>query len=177
MGDDEFRELYVRMNRQLFLFALHRLSAEQAKDVVSNTFEVAWRKRHSGPSEPSEWPAWLFGIIKNQILQEIQRVRRKHHDNRFFDDASSLSKAREPDVADLVTMSDSARHIWGLLTPSERNLLNLAFLGNLDKVQAAQRLGISVTAYTTRVTRLRQRIASLDDTDIEPVTSQEVGRS
>ena len=177
MGDDEFRELYVRMNKQLFLFALHRLSPEQAKDAVSNTFEVAWRKRHSGPSETSEWPAWLFGIVKNQILQEIQRVRRKHHDNRFVDDTSSLSKAREPDIADLVTMSDTARRIWSLLTPSEQNLLNVAFLGNLDKGQAAQRLGISVTAYTTRVTRLRQRIASLDDMGSQSATSQEVGRS
>ena len=176
MGDDEFRELYVRMNRQLFLFALHRLSPEQAKDAVSNTFEVAWRKRDAGPSEPTEWPAWLFGIIKNQILQEIQRVRRKHHDNRFVDDTNYPTKAREPDIADLVTTSDSARRIWGLLTPSEQNLLNIAFLGNLDKAQAAQRLGISITAYTTRVTRLRQRIASLDDTGNEPVPSHEVGR-
>lgn len=93
-----------------------------------------------------------------------------------MNDTNSLSKAREPDIADLVAMSDSARRIWRLLTPSEQNLLNLAFLGNLDKAQAAQRLGISVTAYTTRVTRLRQRIASLDDTGIEPATSQEVGR-
>jgi RNA polymerase sigma-70 factor (ECF subfamily) len=177
VGDDEFRELYVRTNRQLFLFALHRLSPEQAKDAVSDTFEVAWRKRESGPSEPSEWPAWLFGIIKNQILQEVQRVRRKHHDNRFVDDTPHLTKTREPDIADSVTMSDSARRIWSLLTPAEQNLLNVAFLGNLEKAQAAQRLGISVTAYTTRVTRLRQRIASLDDAGNEPVTSQEVGRS
>lgn len=177
MGDDEFRELYVRMNKPLFLFALHRLSPEQAKDAVSNTFEVAWRKRHSGPTEPSEWPAWLFGIVKNQILQELQRVRRKHHDNRFLDDTNSQPKAREPDIADLVTMSDSARRIWNLLTPSEKNLLNLAFLGNLDKAQAAQRLGITVTAYTTRVTRLRQRIASLDESGNEPATNQEVGRA
>lgn len=177
MGDEEFRELYVRMNEQLFLFALHRLSPEQAQDVVSNTFEVAWRKRNAGPSELSEWPAWLFGIIKNQILQEMQRVRRKHHDNRFLSDTTHTAKTPEPDVAELVALTDSARRIWKLLTPSEQNLLKLAFLGNLDKIQAARRLGISVTAYTTRVTRLRQRIASLDEESNTQVTSQEVGQS
>ncbi len=148
------------MRKQVFSFAVVRLSPEQAKDVISSTFEVVWKKRDSGPSDPAEWPAWVFGIAKNQILQEAQRVRRKHHDNRFIN-AATLDMAPDPDIADIVAVSEVARWVWTQLTPAEQHLLNVAFLGTLDKVGAAGLLGISVTAYTTRVTRLRQRIAAL----------------
>jgi RNA polymerase sigma factor (sigma-70 family) len=159
------------MSKQVFSYAAARLSPEQAKDVTNSTFEVVWRKRHDVPADPSEWPAWIFGVAKNQVLQEMQRVRRKHHDNRFVSDTSPVEASPQPDIADVVAVTDSARRIWRQLTPAEQQLLNLAFLGDLDNVSASRLLGISVTAYTTRVTRLRQRIAALvaheDASDVE----------
>jgi RNA polymerase sigma factor (sigma-70 family) len=161
VDDDEFKELYARMSKQVFSYAAARLSPEQAKDVTNNTFEVVWRKRHVVPADRTEWPAWIFGVAKNQVLQELQRVRRKHHDNRFVSDMSLEEAPRDLDIADVVALTDSARRIWSQLTPAEQQLLNLAFLGDLDNASASSLLGISVTAYTTRVTRLRQRIAVL----------------
>lgn len=175
MQDEEFKELYARMSGQVFSYAAARLSAEQAKDVTSSTFEVVWRKRDTVPSDASERSAWVFGVAKNQVLQEMQRVRRKHHDNRFVGDDPHLAVSGDPDVADVVATSDAARRIWRKLTPAERHLLNLAFLGDLDKVGASNLLGISVTAYTTRVSRLRQRIASLDATDDHITSGVEAG--
>jgi RNA polymerase sigma factor (sigma-70 family) len=162
VGDDEFKELYVRMSAQIFSFAAHRLSPEQAKDVINSTFEVVWHKRDAVPAEPGEWPAWIFGIAKNQILQELQRVRRKHHDNRFIAEYSAQwNDSDGSDIADAVTRTDEGRRVWAQLTHAERNLLNVAFMRDLDNDQASALLGISVTAYTTRVSRLRQRITSL----------------
>lgn len=177
MGEDEFRELYARLGAQIFSYAALRLSPEQAKDVVNSTFEVVWNKRHDVPPEPSEWPAWIFGIGKNQILQELQRVRRKHHDNRFLSEFSpDLDASRAPDIADVVAQSDAGRRIWTQLTPAEHQLLNIAFVRDLDKEQAATLLGISVTAYTTRVSRLRQRIATLDSAEGELAGAEGGGR-
>ena len=177
MGEDEFRELYARLGAQLFSYAALRLSPEQAKDIVNSTFEVVWNKRHDVPDESSEWPAWIFGIGKNHILQELQRVRRKHHDNRFIPEYSSqVDDSGAPDVADVVAQSDSGRRIWSQLTPAEHQLLNIAFMRDLDKQQAAKILGISVTAYTTRVTRLRQRIATLDSAEGELASAEGGGR-
>jgi RNA polymerase sigma-70 factor (ECF subfamily) len=177
VGEDEFRELYLRLGAQLFSYAALRLSPEQAKDVVNSTFEVVWNKRADVPTEPSEWPAWIFGIGKNHILQELQRVRRKHHDNRFIPEYSSqTSLSAAPDIADAVAQSDSGRRIWSQLTPAEHQLLNIAFVRDLDKLQAAAVLGISVTAYTTRISRLRQRIVSLDSAEGELAGAEGAGR-
>lgn len=176
MGDDEFKDLYVRLGAQIFAFAALRLSPEQAKDVVNSTFEVVWNKRLAVPSDPAQWPAWIFGIAKNQVRQEAQRVRRKHHDNRFLDEFSTQMDApKSPDIADAVAISDRGRRIWSQLTPAERNLLNIAFMRDLAKEEGATLLGITLTAYTTRVTRLRQRIASLDMADEEVASGAESG--
>lgn len=177
MGEDEFRELYARLGAQLFSYAALRLSPEQAKDIVNSTFEVVWNKRGNMPAEPAEWPAWIFGIGKNHILQELQRVRRKHHDNRFITEhASQLTASATPDIADAVAQSDTGRRIWSQLTPAEHQLLNIAFVHDLDKDEAADFLGISVTAYTTRVSRLRQRIALLDSAEGELAAAEGGGR-
>lgn len=167
----------MRLGAQLFAYAALRLSPEQAKDVVNSTFEVVWNKRGDVPAEPSEWPAWIFGIGKNHILQELQRVRRKHHDNRFIPEYSShLDVSATPDIADAVAQSDAGRRIWSQLTPAEHQLLNIAFVHDLDKDQAAAFLGISVTAYTTRVSRLRHRIALLDSAEGELTAAEGGGR-
>jgi RNA polymerase sigma-70 factor (ECF subfamily) len=173
VGEEDFKDLYVRLAGQIFSFAALRLSADQAKDVVNCTFEVVWKKRYAGPAEPSEWPAWIFGIAKNQILQELQRVRRKHHDNRFIAEYSrQLDASGSPDIADAVALTDVGRRIWSHLTPAERDLLNIAFLRALDNQQAAELLGITTTAYTTRVSRLRRRIADLQSSENELTTAE-----
>jgi RNA polymerase sigma factor (sigma-70 family) len=177
VGEDEFRELYGRLGAQIFSYAAVRLSPEQAKDVVNSTFEVVWHKRDAMPADPSEWPAWTFGIAKNHVLQERQRVRRTHHDNRFISEQTPhLDAAKVPDVADAVARSDAGRRIWDQLTAAEHDLLNIAFLRGLDNDEAAELLGITVTAYTTRVSRLRQRIAVLDRAEGELAGAEGGGR-
>ncbi|MET0467814.1 MAG: sigma-70 family RNA polymerase sigma factor [Aeromicrobium sp.] len=163
MGEEEFAEVYSRLREPIFRFAIGRLSPEQAKDVVSDTFEVVWRKRRECPADPSEWPAWIVGIARKKILQEIDRVARKHHDGRFIADQSTVVEAIvTADVADTVTASDAGRWVWNQLTPAERELLDLAFIDRIDRAQAARILGLTPTAYATRLTRLRQRIIRLD---------------
>ena len=163
MGEDEFAEVYATLRDSIFSFAARRLSPEQAKDVVSDTFEVVWRKRAECPSNPDEWAAWIVGIARNKVLQEIDRVARKHHDGRFLADQSAGAEgAVIADVADLVTSSAGGRWVWSQLTPTERELLSLAFVQQIDREDAARILGITPTAYATRLTRLRQRITALD---------------
>jgi RNA polymerase sigma-70 factor (ECF subfamily) len=177
VGEDEFRELYARLGAQIFSYAALRLSPEQAKDVVNSTFEVVWNKRRDVPANSSEWPAWIFGIGKNHILQELQRVRRKHHDNRFIPEHSAeLTASAAPDIADVVARSDAGRRVWSQLSAAEHELLNIAFVRDLDNDQAATILGISVTAYTTRVSRLRQRIELLSSAEGELTGAEGGGR-
>jgi RNA polymerase sigma-70 factor (ECF subfamily) len=163
VGEQEFAEIYSRLRDSVCRFALGRLSPDQAKDVVSETFEVVWRKRDTCPADDSEWPAWIIGIARNKVMQEIDRGVRKHHDSRFIaDQLMTTDVAVMSDVADIVADSASGRWVWNQLTPAERELLEMAFIDRLDRDQGARILGLSASAYSTRLTRLRQRITRLD---------------
>lgn len=162
MGEQEFAEIYGRLRDSVFRFALGRLPPEQAKDVVSDTFEVVWRKRDESPADEREWPAWIIGIARNKVAQEVDRGVRKHHDNRFIADQSVIVETVVVgDVAEIVADSASGRWVWSQLTPAERELLDIAFIDRLDRDHAAQILGVTATAYATRLTRLRKRIIHL----------------
>lgn len=176
MGEEEFAEVYLRLRDSVFRFALGRLSPEQAKDVVSDTFEVVWRKRDECPSDEREWPAWIVGIARNKVLQEIDRVARKHHDTRFIADHSAqVESVVTTDVAETVVASDAGRRVWDQLTAAERELLDLAFIDQIDREQAARILGVSETAYASRLTRLRQRIIRLDADSAGTPTTESTG--
>ena len=176
MGEGEFAEIYARLRDPIFRFAVGRLSPEQAKDVVADTFEVVWRKRDECPADPDEWPAWIVGIARKKILQEIDRVSRKHHDGRFIaDHASSSDGGVVSDVAEVVAASASGRWVWNQLSSAERELLDLAFILRIDREEGAQILGLTPTAYATRLTRLRQRIVRLDAESTETSTNELLG--
>jgi RNA polymerase sigma-70 factor (ECF subfamily) len=144
--------------------------------VVSDTFEVVWRKRAECPADENEWPAWIIGIARNKVLQEVGRAARKHHDSRFIADQSALDETVvATDVADTVTASEAGRWVWSQLTPAERELLDLAFIERIDRDQAARILGVTPTAYATRLTRLRQRIIRLDAESAGTPTTETAG--
>jgi len=164
--DEDFRDLYNALRDPIFVFAMRRVGSEAAADVVSETFEIAWRKRDDFPSDRTAWASWVVGIAKNKVLQEIQRRSRKHHDNRFIDDWPGPHHSfSEEDVARSVIDSDIARRVYGQLTPAEQLLFDVAFIRELQPADGAQVLGISVSAFTSRVNRLRQRLRSLDESE------------
>lgn len=167
MTEEEFSELYRRLSGQVLRFAMRRLhSREQALDVVSDTFEVAWNKRDSISTDPAERSGFIFGIAKNKIAQEYQRAKRKHHDHRFAADfPRAEQRTSTPDVADQVVEVDSARRVLHSLSDDDQELIALTFVAGLNAHDAAHMLGISVTAYTSRVSRLNQHINVLTQAD------------
>jgi RNA polymerase sigma-70 factor (ECF subfamily) len=162
VSDEDFRALYAQLQQAVFSFAARRLSPEQAMDVVNSTFEVVLRKRHACPARPEEWAPWVMGIARNQVLQEGQRVTRKHHDNRFIEDYADREEPVNPDVAEVVADTEYGRWVWRSLEPSEQRLMTVAFVQLLSTADGARLMGISTSAYTTRVLRLRRRLEALE---------------
>lgn len=177
MTDEEFTDLYRRLSGHVLRFAMKRLECrEQALEVVSDTFEVAWNKRESFSSNPAERAGFIFGIARNKIAQEHGRAKRKHHDNRFVADFPRAEERNStPDVADQVIEVDSARRVLHGLSDDDQELIALAFVVGLNAHDAASMLGITVTAYTSRVSRLNQHIALLTEADSAHSTQHRTG--
>src|SRR5262245_27440060 len=76
-ADDERLERLFREHADgLFRYAAQRLGVEEAGDVVSDTFVVAWRKLDQIPSDEAR--AWLYGVARRETLNRVRR--RARHD-------------------------------------------------------------------------------------------------
>lgn len=161
MGPDEFASLYERLRRPLYAFAATRVSPQGALDVVHETFEVVWAKRAIAPSDLDGQTAWCYGIARNKVLQELQRMKRKHHDNRFLTDLEASQASAPDDVADAACSTVDGQLLWRCLTADEQELVKTVVLTDVDGAGAAAALGISHAALRKRISRLRQKMARL----------------
>lgn len=161
MDEGRFEALYLQLQRPIFTFAMTQLSADEAKDIVHDTFEVVWRKRAEAPEDPERWPGWCWGIAKKKILQEFDRRRRKHHDARFAEDypSEAARNARaSSDIADSVANAEVAKNVLASLNNGEREALSLIVSMDGSGAEVSQAMGVSYSAYTTRVARLRTKV-------------------
>src|SRR5690242_7391531 len=72
-GDDQadrFRRLFADTQRDLLAYALRRVDrAEDAADVVAETFLVAWRRLdHVPPGDDAR--LWLYGVARRQLANQ-----------------------------------------------------------------------------------------------------------
>ncbi|MFC6154966.1 hypothetical protein [Nocardioides yefusunii] len=104
-------------------------------------------------------------MARNKVLQEFQRRTRRHHDHRFLSDWDEMQPVGEGDVSADVAERDRAHLTYQSLSSTEKRLFEVAFMQGLAPSHGAARLEISPSSFTTKVFRLRRRIAALQDAD------------
>lgn len=67
-----------------------------------------------------------------------------------------------PDIADAVVASEVGRRIYRGLSEADAELLDIAFMQDVSKDEAAAMLDVSVPTFNTRVSRLRRRIEQIE---------------
>jgi len=166
VGDDEFMALYDEIKDRLFSFAARRLSPHAAEDIVSQTFVTVWEKRAECPEDLNARIGWVFTIGRYKILQELDRRKRKHHDNRFVHDFQNVGRS-DADIADVVSDRAVGTWVYSQLSALDRDLFDVAFMRGATRDQAAAFLQISVGTFNTRVSRLRSKMRQLLETAMD----------
>jgi len=158
MTDDEqrFVAVYDRHFRPVLRYALARVRSEQAKDVVAETFLIAWRRLDELPAEPA---GWLFGVARKVIAGQLRTdVRQGALKVRL---AGVSDWPGEPaDPADQAAERDAARLALARLGQQDQEVLMMAAWDGFEPEVAAEVLAISKAAYLTRLRRARQRLAA-----------------
>ena len=123
-----WEEIFELHYRSVFAFVRYRLrSAEEAEDIASQAFEVAYSHadRFNYQGVPIE--GWLIGIARNLCRDHIKKLGRRGIDDEF-DDSLELS---EPDSADSIGLRRDLLVAMQSLTGDQKDVINLRFL--LDK--------------------------------------------
>lgn len=135
-------------------YALRRTDAEGARDVVSETFTVAWRRFDDVPEGDATLP-WLLTTAR-KVLANHRRA------------AESLMRAslvgpraRTPDHPEDVVGTASLVQAFNALEERDREVLALVAWDGLAPREAAIVAGCSAATFSVRLHRARKRLTAL----------------
>jgi RNA polymerase sigma-70 factor (ECF subfamily) len=154
-----FDTLYRRFARPILGLALRLLrDRSRAEDAVQETFAAIWRSAASYRPDRGPGAPWLYAVARNAIIDRA-RARR---DATFAEPPEEASGAPGP-----AERAESAYTSWRVhravhdLPESEREVLELAYWGELSQREVAQFLGIPLGTVKTRTRSGLARLADL----------------
>lgn len=142
-----FGELYNRLAPRAFGVARALLgTADRAGDAVQEGFLATWRHRAAYRADGGEVHSWVLGIVRNRAVDNLRRHRR--HDRRRADgEGVPETLVGSVDVHADAVAGDDARRLRELmvaLPDAQREVIALAFFGQLTHAEIAARLALPV---------------------------------
>lgn len=164
--EDAFEAFYREVLPGLRSYVATRTRFD-AEDVLAEVFVVVWRRWADLPPERDERRAWTYGIARN-ALRGAARSRLRSV-RLAFRIGTTAVEVRQHGGADEVDAREAAEHLLSRLPAGEAAVMRLTVLEGFPPAEAAQRLGLSVSAVTSAAHRARRRLQGL-------AVSEEVGR-
>jgi RNA polymerase sigma-70 factor (ECF subfamily) len=152
-----FKRLYQEHYRAIAAYALRRLSAEDADDLIAETFLVAWRRLEDIPDGDLTRP-WLYAVARRTLSQRARSGRRR---DRLV---ARLKAVRQPEDADGIESEriddqELVRTALARLRPEDQELLRLAEWEELGRAELARAFECSANAVAIRLHRAHRRFS------------------
>jgi RNA polymerase sigma-70 factor (ECF subfamily) len=171
-----FDALFRAHHRRVWAYAARRVGRDDAYDILSETFLIAFRKL---PDRPGDELPWLLTIARHVCANHMRSLRRTEAVLADLQ-ASWMSASAEPDID--VVEALTVRAAFRSLEPPDQEILMLVSWDGLSRNRAAEVLGCSTAAFAVRLHRARRRlISALEDREESggrnSVASVSTGRS
>ncbi|MEZ0581219.1 RNA polymerase sigma factor [Nocardioides sp. MH1] len=148
----EFEQLYRATAGEVHGY-LRRRVGDDAADLLSEVYVVAWRRRGDLPGEDLR-RAWLYGVARRLLLSHHRGVARTAEAERSVappvDDDGERAEGRAAIV----------REALAALSESDRELIQLTEWEGLSASEAALTIGIKPGTARVRLHRARGRLAA-----------------
>jgi RNA polymerase sigma-70 factor (ECF subfamily) len=166
-GDgDAFGELMRRTGSASYKLALSILkNHHEAEDEVQNAYTNAWR-HFTNFNREAKFSTWITRIVFNQCLMRLRQQRRASF--LFLDDESSDGRTTKFELPDERRSPETQmgraqiHHVLGTeierMPTLLRNVLMLRDLKEVPIPEVARRLGITITAAKSRLSRARHEL-------------------
>jgi RNA polymerase sigma factor (sigma-70 family) len=153
--EERLARLYADHGRDVLAYALRRSpEAEDAADVVAETFLIAWRRLADVPEGDDE-RLWLYGVARRVLANQRRGERRRLRlGERLRSELPALVAAQAPPSGERSPVLSALRR----LDEADRELLLLVGWEGLEPAQAARVVGGSVVAVRSRLHRARRRL-------------------
>lgn len=146
---DRFRTLYDVAYPRVMAYSLRRARThDDALDVVSETFAVAWRRFDDIPEDERRIP-WMYGVARRVLANHYRATSRK----------DQLAARIENEPATTTPEFDAVHEALDALKPDDREILTLSAWDDLDNSEIAVVLSITPSAVAVRLHRARERLS------------------
>lgn len=152
---EKFSDLYRAHFEEVMRYALRRTDPETAKDVVAETFLVAWRRLDVVPADSGMASPWLYGVAR-RVLANTTRARRRAE--RLTTRIGQDRRDNAADAAGAIAESDRLRSALATLSELDQEALRLVGWEELDLAAAALAMGCSRATMAVRLHRARRRL-------------------
>ncbi len=153
---DAFAELFRSTRSDLLRYLLRRTTdAEEAADLLAETYATAWRKLEAIPAG-DQARLWLFGVARNLLLRSARRQRVA--DALVDRLAGELRAAWPPAPSDDRALR--LRTALAELTERDREILTLSAWEGLAPREIAKVMRTSPNAVRIRLHRARKQLGS-----------------
>jgi RNA polymerase sigma factor (sigma-70 family) len=158
---DRFTRIYRETRPRVLGYALRRTAPDAAREVVAETFLIAWRRL---PDVPEPALPWLLVVARNVLSDQHRGGRRS--DALLAEVWHLTGVVAHPDLSDDVVERAVVLQAVAALPEADREALVLTVWDGLGHRDAATVAGCSVGAFAVRLHRARRRLrAELDRLD------------
>jgi RNA polymerase sigma-70 factor, ECF subfamily len=142
---EAFKALFDRFAARAYrvAYAIAR-DRNRAQDVVQDAFLAIWRTRATYQTERGTVCAWTLGIVRHRAIDSLRRELR-HETRRAGQDHLDESIRSAHCVGDAIAEREQAarlRACMARLPPSQREVIALAYFGELTSTEIAGELSL-----------------------------------
>ena len=153
---EAFEELHERYYRAMLGLAINRLRDRgRAEDAVQEVFTSIWRSAATYRPEVGPGAAWMYAIARNAIISRWRK--RPEPVAEAFDEPTS--EPGPPERAEQTWRSFCVHRALETLPDHQRQLVELAYWGELSQSEIAERLELPLGTVKTRTRAALKRLA------------------
>ena len=130
---------------------------DEAEDVLQRVFYEVWRNRDRyDPARSLE--AWVLGIARKRAIDQL---RRRHPNVVPIEELRDLAGDDGRELAERYARANEVRGALERLPAAQREVLTLAYFGELTQSEIADRLGVPLGTVKARAFRGLRRLADM----------------
>jgi RNA polymerase sigma-70 factor (ECF subfamily) len=161
---DAFELLYRRFARPVFGLALRRLGDRmRAEDAVQETFAAVWRSARTYRPDRGAGAPWLYTVARNAI---VDRSRSRSEPPAEVPDTAAVEPGPD-ERAEASYVAWRVHRALEELSDNERDVIELAYYGELSQSEIADFLGIPLGTVKTRTRAGLGRLADLLEGELQ----------
>jgi RNA polymerase sigma factor (sigma-70 family) len=154
-------ECYSTLGPMVLGYLRRFVPRDEAEDVLQRVFYEVWRNRDRyDPTRSLE--AWVLGIARKRA---IDRLRRQHRTIVPIEELRDIAGDDGRELAERYARALQVRGALERLPREQREVLTLAYFGDLTQTEIADRLGLPLGTVKARTFRGLRRLADILGTE------------